>query len=167
MSLYTVGTLFRKGRRIKKIPIYQLQVTLKESAHSRCWLFKNSILINCTTTYQKISSHYQKMNRKCIKVAKTNNYKGLCIRHTFVKRELNIVNCFSIERGADYFNGLAQTSHEYCGIPLEQIEDAMEQCFTLQKATEFIVFYLYARLGTGNFTVQNLSGIGNAGLWYL
>lgn len=80
---------------------------------------------------------------------------------------LNIVNCFSIERGADYFNGLAQTSHEYCGIPLEQIEDAMEQCFTLQKATEFIVFYLYARLGTGNFTVQNLSGIGNAGLWYL
>ena len=80
---------------------------------------------------------------------------------------LNIVNCFSIERGADYFNGLAQTSHEYCGIPLEQIENAMEQCFTSQKATEFIVFYLYARLGTGNFTVQNLSGIGNAGLWYL
>ena len=28
------------------------------------------------------------MNRKCIKVVKTNNYKGLCIRHTFVKREL-------------------------------------------------------------------------------
>ena len=28
-----------------------------------------------------------KMNRKCIKVAKTNNYKGLCIRHTFVKKE--------------------------------------------------------------------------------
>ena len=27
------------------------------------------------------------MNRKCIKVAKANNYKGLCIRHTFVKRE--------------------------------------------------------------------------------
>ena len=27
------------------------------------------------------------MNRKCIRVAKTNNYKGLCIRHTFVKRE--------------------------------------------------------------------------------
>ena len=28
------------------------------------------------------------MNRKCIKLAKTNNYKDLCIRHTFVKREL-------------------------------------------------------------------------------
>lgn len=28
------------------------------------------------------------MNRKRIKVVKTNNYKGLCIRHTFVKREL-------------------------------------------------------------------------------
>lgn len=27
------------------------------------------------------------MNRKCIKVAKANNYKSLCIRHTFVKRE--------------------------------------------------------------------------------
>ena len=27
------------------------------------------------------------MNRKCIKVAKTNNYKG--IRHTVVKRENN------------------------------------------------------------------------------
>lgn len=27
------------------------------------------------------------MNRKCIKVVKANNYKGLCIRHTFVKRE--------------------------------------------------------------------------------
>ena len=27
------------------------------------------------------------MNIKCIKVAKANNYKGLCIRHTFVKRE--------------------------------------------------------------------------------
>lgn len=26
------------------------------------------------------------MNRKCIKVVKTNNYNGLCIRHTFVKR---------------------------------------------------------------------------------
>ncbi len=26
----------------------------------------------------------KKMNRKCIKVVKTNNYKGLCIRHTFV-----------------------------------------------------------------------------------
>jgi hypothetical protein len=24
---------------------------------------------------------------KCIKIAKANNYKGLCIRHTFVKRE--------------------------------------------------------------------------------
>ena len=28
------------------------------------------------------------MNRKCIKVAKANNYKVLCIRHTFVKREI-------------------------------------------------------------------------------
>ena len=27
------------------------------------------------------------MNRKCIKVIEKNNYKGLCIRHTFVKRE--------------------------------------------------------------------------------
>ena len=29
----------------------------------------------------------EKMNIKCIKAAKANNYKGLCIRHTFVKRE--------------------------------------------------------------------------------
>lgn len=29
----------------------------------------------------------QPNDRKCIKVAKTNNYKGLCIRHTFVKKE--------------------------------------------------------------------------------
>lgn len=29
------------------------------------------------------------MNRKCIKVAKTNNYKALCIRHTVVKWENN------------------------------------------------------------------------------
>lgn len=29
------------------------------------------------------------MNRKYIRVVKTNNYKGLCIRHTFVKRELD------------------------------------------------------------------------------
>ncbi|WP_207664785.1 hypothetical protein, partial [Roseburia sp. AF25-15LB] len=50
--------------------------------------FKNSILINCTTTYQKISSTLWKMNIKCIKVEKANNYKELCIRHTFVKREL-------------------------------------------------------------------------------
>lgn len=28
------------------------------------------------------------MNRRCITVVKANNYKGLCIRHTFVKREL-------------------------------------------------------------------------------
>ena len=27
--------------------------------------------------------HYGKMNRKCIKVAKTNNYKGLCITNQF------------------------------------------------------------------------------------
>ena len=33
------------------------------------------------------------MNRKCIRVAKTNNYKGLCIRHTFVKREFYYNNC--------------------------------------------------------------------------
>ena len=25
---------------------------------------------------------------KCIKVSKSNNYKDLCIRHTFVKREV-------------------------------------------------------------------------------
>ena len=71
-----------------QIPIYQLQVTLKESAHSRCWLFKNSILINCTTTYKKICSTLWKNVYKCIKVSKSNNYKDLCIRHTFVKREL-------------------------------------------------------------------------------
>ena len=29
------------------------------------------------------------MNRKCIKVAKANNYQGLFIRHTFVKIELH------------------------------------------------------------------------------
>ena len=29
------------------------------------------------------------MKRKCIKVVKTNNYKGLCIGHTFVKREFS------------------------------------------------------------------------------
>jgi hypothetical protein len=34
-------------------------VTLKESAHSRCWLFKNYILINCTTTYKKYAPHYK------------------------------------------------------------------------------------------------------------
>ncbi len=80
---------------------------------------------------------------------------------------VNIVNCFSIVRGADYFNGLAQTSHEYCGMPVEQIADAMERCFTVQNASEFIVFYLQARLGTGKFMVQNLSGMGNTSLWYL
>jgi len=32
------------------------------------------------------------MNRKCIKVVKANNYKGLCIRHTFVKREKKYYN---------------------------------------------------------------------------
>ena len=69
-----------------QIPIYQLQVTLKESAHSRCWLFKNSILINCTTTYKKICSILWKNVYKCI-ISKSNNYKDLCIRHTFVKRE--------------------------------------------------------------------------------
>ena len=42
----TIGLLINwkrkkpSDRRIKKIPIYQLQVTLKESAHSRCWLFQ-------------------------------------------------------------------------------------------------------------------------------
>ena len=70
-----------------KIPIYQLQVTLKESAHSRCWLFKNSILINCTITYKKICSTLWKNVYKYIKVSKSNNYKDLCIRHTFAKRE--------------------------------------------------------------------------------
>ncbi len=80
---------------------------------------------------------------------------------------VNIVNRFSIARGADYFNGLVQTSHEYCGMPSEQIADAMERCFTLQKASEFVVFYLQARLGTGSLMVQNLSGIGNTSLWYL
>ena len=34
------------------------------------------------------------MNRKCIRVVKTNNYKGLCIRHTFVKRELFFLNIY-------------------------------------------------------------------------
>ena len=29
----------------------------------------------------------QSNDRKYIEVAKTNNYKGLCIRHTFVKKE--------------------------------------------------------------------------------
>lgn len=89
----TIGLLInwkRKNQRwrIKKIPIYQLQVTLKESAHSRCWLFKNYILINCTTTYKKICSTLWKNVYKCIKVSKSNNYKDLCIRHTFVKGSL-------------------------------------------------------------------------------
>ena len=34
------------------------------------------------------------MNRKYIKVAKANNYKGLCIRYTFVKRELHVNTWF-------------------------------------------------------------------------
>ena len=31
------------------------------------------------------------MNRKCIKVAKANNYQGLFIRHTFVKRSYILI----------------------------------------------------------------------------
>ena len=38
------------------------------------------------------------MNRKCIRVAKTNNYKGLCIRHTFVKSYI-----FKVFIGIFYF----------------------------------------------------------------
>ena len=53
------------------------------------------------------------------------------------------------------------------GKSVEQIADAMERCFTVQNASEFIVFYLQARLGTGKFMVQNLSGMGNTSLWYL
>ena len=47
------------------------------------------VVYDCTTTYQKISSPLAKNEQKCIKAAKANNYKGLCIRHTFVKREKN------------------------------------------------------------------------------
>ena len=93
---WLIGKEKNQRWRIKKIPIYQLQVTLKESVHSRCWLFQNSILINCTTTYKKICSTLWKNVYKCIKVSKSNNYKDLCIRHTFVKREfLNFIHVFS------------------------------------------------------------------------
>ena len=47
------------------------------------------VVYDCTTTYQKISSPLAKNEQKIIKAAKANNYKGLCIRHTFVKREKN------------------------------------------------------------------------------
>ena len=49
--------------------------------------FKVLALLNCTTTYKKICSTLWKNVYKCIKVSKSNNYKDLCIRHTFVKRE--------------------------------------------------------------------------------
>ena len=75
---------------------------MKESVHSRCWLFKNSILINCTTTYKKICSTLWKNVYKCIKVSKSNNYKDLCIRHTFVKREIKNKDTWEF-------------AHKYCG----------------------------------------------------
>ena len=72
----------------KQLPVCQLQVTLKELAHSRCWLFQKFHSNKLHDNLSKNKLHImKKMNIKCIKVAKANNYKGLCIRHTFAKRE--------------------------------------------------------------------------------
>lgn len=80
---------------------------------------------------------------------------------------INIVNHISMKRGAPHFITMAQTSHMYCGKPMNEIEDAMEACFARQGAIEYLVFELLVQRGSGDVQVQDLTMPNNNTLWFL
>lgn len=89
-------------------------------------------------------------------------------RRTGLDITVSIVNHIPMKRGDPSFARLAQTSQAYCGKPQEEIEEAMERCFTRQGAVEFLAFELFARKGEGRVRVQDLTpDQRNNALWFV
>ncbi len=77
---------------------------------------------------------------------------------------VSVVSQTPMYRKSKMFREMAMSSHGYCGVPAEQIEDVMENWLKEQGADRYVFYYMKACRGSGNVKLQQLQ-YGNG--WYV